>query len=170
MTAAYLKSNGPVWPPINMKSGNTITISGLTKEGPVLAFANSPMIVDDVKEFYEHFNIPSPVAPEFNLKSLEFRLRFLKEEVGELERAIANKDLVEVSDAFLDILYVVTGACHESGLPVKELWDEVHRTNMLKEPSDPDKSWKRCMKPPGWTPPKIKKVLVAAGWNQEVVS
>jgi len=54
--------------------------------------------------------------------------------VKELEKAIADKDLVEIADALCDIQYVLSGAVLEFGLgdKFKTLFDEVQRSNMSK--------------------------------------
>jgi len=51
-----------------------------------------------------------------------------------LRDAIAANDLVEVADALADIQYVLSGTVHEFGLGnrFKDLFDEVHRSNMSK--------------------------------------
>lgn len=56
------------------------------------------------------------------------------EEIKELEAAINDNNLVEVADALCDIQYVLAGAILEFGLgeKFKQLFDEVHRSNMSK--------------------------------------
>jgi len=70
-------------------------------------------------------------------------------------------DMVEVADACGDIDYVVEGTRLAFGINGKPIADEVQRTNMAKFGPG---SWVResdgkQMKPPGWEPPDIAKLL-----------
>jgi hypothetical protein len=67
-------------------------------------------------------------------KRLELRAHLITEEAREFEQAIKDKDLVESADALIDLLYVVFGSIGELGLSdiCKELFEEVHRSNMTK--------------------------------------
>jgi predicted HAD superfamily Cof-like phosphohydrolase len=88
-----------------------------------------------VEEFHTTFKAPvleTPQIPSADRAAL--RVSLLQEEINELKEAIANNDLVEVFDAFLDIQYVLSGALLEFGL--KNVFDEgfaeVQRSNMSK--------------------------------------
>ena len=61
-------------------------------------------------------------------------MSLLLEEMKELQDAINANDLVGVADALCDIQYVLAGAILEFGLgeKFKQLFDEVHRSNMSK--------------------------------------
>lgn len=72
---------------------------------------------------------PSLVPEELS----SFRIRLIEEEVEELRLAVNSKDLVEISDAIADILYVVFGAAVTWGIPIDSIFEEVHRSNMSKE-------------------------------------
>jgi predicted HAD superfamily Cof-like phosphohydrolase len=58
----------------------------------------------------------------------------LAEELKELQQAVDDNNLIEVADALCDLQYVLAGAILEFGLgeKFKELFDEVHRSNMSK--------------------------------------
>lgn len=88
-----------------------------------------------VAEFHTTFKhpvLPSPQIPSKERCAL--RVALLAEEVAELQTAIDDNNLVEIADALCDIQYVLAGAIHEFGLgeKFKELFDEVHRSNMSK--------------------------------------
>ena len=88
-----------------------------------------------VKEFHKKFNHPiekTPIIPE--IKRIILRNNLIREELEELEVASQEEDIVEVADALIDILYVTYGAICEYGLAdkAKELFDEVHSSNMSK--------------------------------------
>jgi phosphoribosyl-ATP pyrophosphohydrolase len=58
--------------------------------------------------------------------------KLIKEEVAELVEAWDANDRVEIVDACIDIIYVVTGLMHSMGLNPQPFWDEVQRSNMSK--------------------------------------
>jgi len=61
------------------------------------------------------------------------RAHLIAEELAELMRAMADENIVAVADAIGDLAYVVVGAAVCYGLPLVELFDEVHASNMTKE-------------------------------------
>lgn len=67
-------------------------------------------------------------------------------------------DLVEVADGLCDLIYVSLGCAVEMGLPIEELFAEVHRSNMLKVGASKRADGK-TMKPEGWQPPYLGKIL-----------
>ncbi len=96
---------------------------------------NEANALNDVAEFHDTFNLPiieNPVIP--SEERCKLRINLLEEELKELKEAIIQNDLVEVIDAFCDIQYVLSGAILEFGLGTKfkEMFDEVHSSNMSK--------------------------------------
>lgn len=95
----------------------------------------SPRALEDVAEFHRTFHLPVLETPQIpDADRCRLRINLLREELKELEEAIANNDLVEAADAFADIQYVLSGAILEFGLGDKfrSLFEEVHRSNMSK--------------------------------------
>ncbi|MDB5090562.1 MAG: Phosphoribosyl-ATP pyrophosphohydrolase [Mucilaginibacter sp.] len=91
--------------------------------------------LNQVAEFHTTFKhpiIPQPAIPSKERSAL--RIELLAEELKELQQAVSDNDLVEVADALCDLQYVLAGAILEFGLgeKFKELFDEVHRSNMSK--------------------------------------
>ena len=91
--------------------------------------------LNQVAEFHKTFKHPiqsTPVIP--SKQRCDLRVSLLLEEMKELQEAINDNDLVEVADALCDIQYVLAGAILEFGLgdKFKQLFDEVHRSNMSK--------------------------------------
>lgn len=91
--------------------------------------------LNQVAEFHSTFKHPiieKPAMPSKERAAL--RISLLAEELKELQEAVVNDDLVEVADALCDLQYVLSGAILEFGLAekFKELFDEVHRSNMSK--------------------------------------
>ena len=60
------------------------------------------------------------------------RLSLIQEELDELNKAIQDKDIIEVADALTDILYVTYGAGHAFGINLDECFNEVQNSNMSK--------------------------------------
>lgn len=91
--------------------------------------------LNQVAEFHRTFKHPiepRPLIPHEKRRRL--RVALLAEELKELEKAIADQDLVEIADALCDLQYVLSGAVLEFGLGPKfrMLFDEVQRSNMSK--------------------------------------
>jgi len=89
--------------------------------------------LEDIHEFNTTFHKPesnTPLIPE----NYQFILDTVQEEKDELEVAFKNKDIVEVADALMDLLYFVGNGILATGLAdrVKELWAEVQASNMSK--------------------------------------
>lgn len=96
---------------------------------------HTPDALNDVAEFHRTFHLPVEEKPLIPAEDrCRLRVNLLREELRELEEAIAANDLVEVADALADIQYVLSGAVLEFGLgeKFKSLFDEVHRSNMSK--------------------------------------
>ena len=91
--------------------------------------------LNQVADFHRTFKHPIEKTPLIPApERCRLRVSLLREELQELEDAIAADDLVEVADALCDIQYVLSGAVLEFGLGEKfrELFDEVQRSNMSK--------------------------------------
>ncbi len=128
---------------------------------------------DDVGKFHEKMGLPVSdgdgvlfIPPE----QFNFRVNFIFEELRELIQAYSVDDPVAVADALVDLVYVALGTAHYFNLPFNRLWDEVHRSNMEKrrwQPGDPIKPRAAAsldvVKPDGWTPPDLVKVLFDHG-------
>jgi predicted HAD superfamily Cof-like phosphohydrolase len=99
----------------------------------------TPDSLNDVAEFHRTFRLPVEDSPKIpSPDRCRLRINLLREELKELEEAVADNDLVEVADALADIQYVLSGAVLEFGLgdQFKGLFDEVHRSNMSKTCAD----------------------------------
>ena len=91
--------------------------------------------LNQVAEFHHTFKHPVVASPAIPSKErCELRISLLAEELKELQQAVDDNNLVEVADALCDLQYVLAGAILEFGLgeKFKELFDEVHRSNMSK--------------------------------------
>ena len=95
----------------------------------------SPNSIQQVAEFHSTFQHPiqpTPIIPDE--KRCKLRVELLSEELKELDQAIKDNNIVEITDALCDLQYVLSGAILEFGLgeKFKTLFEEVHRSNMSK--------------------------------------
>lgn len=112
-----------------------------------------------VLEFHKTFELAiakKPAIPDEATQKL--RIALIQEELDELARAFAEKDVVDVADALADLLYVTYGAAVACGIDIDPVFQEVHRSNMTKVGGHKraDGKW---VKPPTYTPANIPPVL-----------
>lgn len=136
----------------------------------------------DVGNFHHRFGLYSvnhdgPNPQEVTEELMEFRRRFLQEELDEVMGAWRVGDLAGVADGLIDLVYVAMGTAHLFGFPWQQLWDEVQRANMAKEratSAEDERSTRSSsfdvVKPEGWQPPDIAGVLRVYGFPVEVTS
>ena len=117
---------------------------------------------DDIDEMMEAFgqkvrdcpNFP-PVTPE----EWELRKKLIQEETQELIDAIDARDMVKIADGIIDVLVVTIGTGSCAGMDLSPLWDEVHYTNMKKVGGPKDPITGKQLKPEGWQPPDLARIL-----------
>lgn len=116
-----------------------------------------------VKQFHETYgaNISeSPKLPGHTERSL--RINLLSEEFQEYLDGEQNNDLVEISDALGDMLYIIYGTCVSYGIPINEIFDEIHASNMSKLGEDGKPIYRedgKVLKGPNYFKPNISKIL-----------
>lgn len=121
-----------------------------------------------VRNFHvDVINAPAPTRPEMPPKERQdLRVRLIREELLELRQAFFVDDLIGAADALGDLLVVVYGAAVECGLDMEPIFQEIHRTNMLKK-GGPVREDGKAMKPEGWQPPDLEPIVrhqIAFGW------
>jgi len=97
-----------------------------------------------------------------NDKINNLRISLINEELEELKKAINDKDILEVSDALTDILYVTYGAGHAFGINLDKCFNEVQKSNMSKLGSDGKPIYNesgKVMKGPNYFKPDLSKFL-----------
>lgn len=82
------------------------------------------------------------------------RIHLVDEEKEELDESFAEDDLVGISDAITDLIYVLIGMADAYGIDLRPIWDIVHESNMAKEGGGKRPDGK-ILKPEGWKPPDI---------------
>ena len=83
-----------------------------------------------VKEFQVIANQPISEKPKMlDIERVNVRYRWMKEELDEF---VAAKDLVEQTDAMIDLMYFALGTMVEMGVEPDSVFDIVHKANMSK--------------------------------------
>ena len=129
-----------------------------------VTFAHDTDLEAMVREFMEAGQQVVGVLP--GLRDVPLRRHLIEDEVDELYRSLDDNDLVETADALMDLLYVVVGACIAFGLPIKPLFEEVHRSNMTKIVPDNEMVFgqhKKIGKPSTYSPPDLESILGRIG-------
>jgi len=115
--------------------------------------------IKDVERFHRSFGAPvrtNPTFPSAEEKALRWNL--IVEEMSELGEAFYHDDMVEISDAIADLIYVAIGMALSYGIPLAEVWEEVQNSNMQKLGGGVREDGK-ILKPDDWQPPRIAEVL-----------
>lgn len=133
----------------------------------------------DVGDFHEKFGLDfvessSPCGytgpTPWDAELLEFRKKFLQEELAEFIEGMDEYDHAKMFDALLDIVYVAMGTAHLLGYPWEEGWRRVQKANMAKVRAAADGSDSKrsssfdVVKPEGWQAPDIEGLLRDWGW------
>jgi len=116
----------------------------------------------DVKEFHQAFGQRVGETPELPSKEeRELRKKLLAEEYTEYVVAELNNDLIEIADALADIIYIACGTAVSYGIPLDDVFAEVHRSNMAKlvDGKVIRRADGKVQKPESWTPPNIKNII-----------
>lgn len=115
---------------------------------------------------YDHYQGQLGIMPPTEI--IELREKLITEEATEFSGAtfdfqVTNgkiEHLTLIADALADILYVTFGAAITYGIPIEEIFLEVHRSNMTKSMEKDTKSIKgKTIKGSDWDPPKIREII-----------
>lgn len=116
-----------------------------------------------VKEFQKAFNSNIGITSALpDSSERELRIKLLKEEFEEYIDGENNNDLVEIADALGDMLYIIYGTAVSYGIPLEEIFDEIHRSNMSKLGEDGNPIFRedgKVLKSSNYSPPNIKEIL-----------
>lgn len=124
-------------------------------------------LIEKVRKFCKICDYPVRDSPGFPVPDVQIQcMDLLKEEVKEFIEAHGvcreSGDIIEIADALGDILYSVIFAALSYGIPLPEVFDEIHKSNMTKLWSDgkPRKrKFNRLEKGPNYKPPQLGKIL-----------
>ena len=120
-----------------------------------------------VGHFHEKFGLPrltQNCSPQhLHTDDMDFRVKFLQEELDEIREADENEDLLGVADGLADLIYVACGTAHLMGIDLDRVFQEVHNANMKKQRAvtkDDVRSTRHhrwdVVKPEGWVGPDIQ--------------
>jgi len=116
----------------------------------------------DVKAFQRAFGQRVGEKPEFpDENERKLRIKLLKEEFIEYMDGESSNDIIEVADALADIIYIACGTAVSYGIPLDEIFEEVHASNMAKlvDGKVIRREDGKIQKPEGWQPPNISAIL-----------
>jgi len=112
----------------------------------------------DIADMHTKFGVNEVVRemdPEKLKAFLEFRIRFLQEELDEMKN---TNEMEDVTDALIDLCVVAIGTLNALDIDPYIAWDRVHAANMAKQvgikASRPNPlGFPDLVKPEGWTAP-----------------
>jgi len=112
---------------------------------------------------------PTLIEPE----DYYLRYRLGKEELSEYLDACNNDDLVEITDALADQLYILLGTMVAHGMQgiIEDVFNEVHRSNMSKLGEDGKPIYRedgKVLKGPNFSKPNIEQFLTAGQSQLEI--
>jgi predicted HAD superfamily Cof-like phosphohydrolase len=128
-----------------------------------------------LRESHAAWRLPMHTAPTLDVSDevREIRCALIEEEAAEFREALEAGDIVEVADAIADLLYVVYGAAVTFGIPIDEVFAEVHRSNMTKLGPDGAPIYRedgKVLKGPSYEPPEVLGVLERHAPDAEAVA
>lgn len=128
-----------------------------------------------VEKFHRKFGVPVGEKPRLLTgDDLEFRVKFMQEELDEYVIAHLDGDMVKAFDSLVDLEYVLLGTSLWHGFPHHRGFLAVHDANMKKMRAESAENSKASsgrghafdvIKPPGWVPPEdfLRALLVHHG-------
>lgn len=115
----------------------------------------------DIVDFHkEVMQDNCPTKPVVTIPTTTARLRktLIIEEIGETLEALSKEDVIGLADGIVDSIVVLLGTAVTYGIDIRPVWDEIHRTNMLKVGGELRPDGKR-LKPKDWLPPRIAEII-----------
>ncbi len=117
----------------------------------------------DVRDFHKVMGLkigdkPSIVDLRLDSETYTFVENLIREEFFEVIEAFSQKNTCEVAKEIVDLIYVLIGTAVSCGIDLRPVWDEVQKSNMAKQGGGKRPDGK-IIKPEGWQPPDIEKVI-----------
>ena len=126
---------------------------------------NTYTLFDDVERFM------NAAEQDKGEKTADLYLRLINEEMNELSDAVEGGNDVATLDAICDTIWVLVGYAHAKGYPIDMAWDAVALSNFSKcitldgKLTTVKREDGKVIKGPYFKPPKIKEILVEAGFQ-----
>jgi predicted HAD superfamily Cof-like phosphohydrolase len=113
-----------------------------------------------VKDFHIRFGYTVNDSPsQISVTTVKFRWSLIREEAKELREHMAFGNIIDISDALCDLLYVIYGTAVTYGIDLEPLFAEVHRSNMTKSISG--NNVKKAIKGLTYSKPNLLPLLEA---------
>lgn len=98
-------------------------------------------LIKDIHEMHQKYGVHEWIKNEVENggdwskldKFMQFRLKFIHEELTETELAFSRGNKEEIVDGLIDIIVVALGTLDAFNIDSYEAWDQVLRANMSKE-------------------------------------
>ena len=115
----------------------------------------------DVEKFMRAGDQPSSKELSIDSKEANLYVNLITEEYKETIEAFENKDIIELADGLIDMVWVIMGMCNSCGINFEKVWQEVKASNMSKFVDGKAIKNKKgkIMKPESYFKPNIKQVL-----------
>lgn len=152
----------------NMTSDEAMGLAAkLVERNPNGTLRSTSVHYDAVKAFTLAMGQPvGEEVPSLDIDLLSMRIELILEETKEVvleafrEDAFGNLkiDKAELTKELADLLYVVYGMAVTFGLPIDEVFERVHRSNMSKLGDDGKPLYRedgKVLKGPNYEPPKL---------------
>ncbi|MBN3005302.1 nucleoside triphosphate pyrophosphohydrolase family protein [Chromobacterium alkanivorans] len=125
------------------------------------------------RQFMHQFDIPSPQRPQWQPQQLAMWETMLGEELAEFQQALADykrqdgdeaeraRRMAELLAEGVDVLNVLSGLLMSQGLPLEDMFREIHAANMRKcvDGKIVRREDGKVLKPAGWQPADKEGVI-----------
>lgn len=115
-----------------------------------------------VRDFHTAFGQRVGKKPELpDYQERELRMKLMKEEVNEYNKAEDNSDLTNLAVELADIIYIACGTAVSYGIPLDDVFNAIHQANMNKliDGKVIRREDGKIKKPEGWQPADIAGIL-----------
>jgi predicted HAD superfamily Cof-like phosphohydrolase len=124
--------------------------------------------VEDINDMHIKYGVHDWVSKKLVMQDnaalkqfLEFRIKFLEEELAETKKALETRDAEEIVDGLIDLCVVAIGTLDAFGVDAQVAWENVRTANMskvvgVKESRPNPLGLPDLIKPEGWVAPSHK--------------
>ena len=131
-----------------------------------MTFANASLSnAEKVSEFHTSMGMTNGVWPP-TMNELDLRMDLIDEELNELRDEFDldlydDYDKQKIAKELVDLLYVVYGTAVSFGIPIDEVFDAVHKSNMSKlvDGKPMYREDGKVLKGPNYQPPQLEFIF-----------
>lgn len=114
-------------------------------------------MIEDMELFNHKYGFDKVRKQDITREFLQFRMRFIIEEVQEMCKAHNENNSEDFVDSIIDMIVVGIGTLQFMGVDVRKAWNEVHMSNMTKQrnvnPKRAGSGGIDLIKPDSWVAP-----------------